>query len=166
MKQLQISKYDPVFRTEDGEYIKDDWTSVSDIGKIYGGKLFTSEEYLNVESKYVGLIKKVLEETESTYLKVVGLDKYDDELVKSDGVEYHEKSSELFSSLNEGEILGLNDAIILIRLLLRENLWCYLVNKYVTIKFGYDYYMYITLPGEMKFIDGIEDEFNLYVKEI
>ena len=40
MKKFQISKYDPVFKTEDGKYIEDDWTSVSDIDKIFDGKLY------------------------------------------------------------------------------------------------------------------------------
>ena len=166
MKQFQISKYDPAYRTEDGEYVKDDWTSVSDIGNIFNGKLFEKEEYLKVENAYVNLLNKVLKETESTYLKVVGLDKYDEDLVKFLGVPYNDKSDEIFKSLEEGKVFALNDAMILIRLILRENVWCYLVNKYVTIKFGYDYYLYITLDNEPKFFNSLDDDLGLFVRSI
>lgn len=48
MNYYRISKYDPQYRI-DGIYQKDEWTSMSDIGNIYGGKVFTEDEYYKVE---------------------------------------------------------------------------------------------------------------------
>ncbi len=38
MKRYRISKYNPTFRTEEGIYEKEEWTSYYDIGKIIAGK--------------------------------------------------------------------------------------------------------------------------------
>ena len=91
MKKFQISKYDPVFKTEDGKYIKDDWNSVSDIDKIFDGQILTIDDYMAMESRYIKIIKRVLGETESSYLKVVGLEKFDDYLDKLDRIPYNKK---------------------------------------------------------------------------
>ena len=138
MKKFQISKYDPVFKTEDGKYIKDDWTSVSDIDKIFDGKILTIDDYMAMESRYIKIIKRVLDEIESSYLKVVGLEKFDDYLDKLDRIPYNKRSDEIYESLEEGKVLPINDALVLLELMLRENVWCYLTNKYVTIQTGHD----------------------------
>lgn len=59
MHKYRISKYNPEFRNDKGIYLKDDWTSYCDIGKIYE-KVFTKEDYLNVESKYCDVISEIL----------------------------------------------------------------------------------------------------------
>lgn len=41
MHKYRITKYDPQYRDEQGIYIREDWTSYSDIGKTYNGKLLT-----------------------------------------------------------------------------------------------------------------------------
>lgn len=166
MKKFQVSKYDPAFRAVDGKYLKDEWTSVSDIGKIFNGKLFSAEEYLKAEANYVRLMKLILDETESSYLRLVGLNKYDDFLIKSENIPYEKKSEEIYSALKEGQVLDINDALIVSRLILRENVWCYLVNKYVTFEFGYDYYLYITLEKEPKIFKNVENKLDLFVQEI
>ncbi|MBS9464380.1 hypothetical protein KIM67_18305 [Flagellimonas sp. 389] len=166
MKKFQISKYNPVFKTEDGKYIKDDWTSVSDIDKIFDGKLLTVDDYLDMEAKYIAIVKKVLDETESSYLKVVGLEKFDDYLDKAENIPYDNRSDEIYESLKEGKVLNLDDALILLKLVLRNNVWCYLTNKYVTIQAGDDFYIYITLENEPKFFNTLEDDIGLFVKSI
>ncbi|AZQ57274.1 hypothetical protein EJ994_17340 [Maribacter sp. MJ134] len=166
MTKFQISKYDPAFKTEEGKYLKDDWTSISDIGKIYDGKLLTVDDYLDVEAKYINVIKKILDETESSYLRVVGLEKFDDSLNKIDNVPYDNKSDEIYKSLEEGKVLNLNDAIILTKLILRENVWCYLTNKYVTIQIGNDYYLNVALEIKPSFFNSLDDDLGLFVRSI
>lgn len=56
MKCWRITKYNPKFRNELGHYQKKEWTSVSDIGKIFEGKQLTVEEYLNTENLYINSI--------------------------------------------------------------------------------------------------------------
>ena len=49
MNHLCISKYDIKYRNELGVYLRDDWTSFFDIGKVWEGELLTREEYERVE---------------------------------------------------------------------------------------------------------------------
>ena len=119
-----------------------------------------------MESRYIKIVKRVLDETESSYLKVVGLEKFDDHLDKLDGVPYNKRSDEIYESLKEGKVLPINDALILLELMLRENVWCYLTNKYVTIQTGHDYYLYVTLENEPKFFNTLEDDYGLFLKRI
>lgn len=166
MLQFQISKYNPSLKTEAGKLLKDDWTAVSDIGKIFSGKLLTVEEYLSVENRYILFLKSILNETESTYLKVVGLEKFDDYLKKLDNLTYEYKSDEIYESLTEGKLLNLNDSLILLKLILRENVWCYLTNKFITIKIGYDYYIDLTIEKKPKIFDTLEENYGLFVQSI
>ena len=56
---LRISKYNPSFRTN-GIYQKQEWTSVFDIGRSYGGKRFTKKEYLETELRYVDCLLEIV----------------------------------------------------------------------------------------------------------
>lgn len=49
----RIIKYNPAFRDERGAYLKDEWTSVSDVGKSFDGEVLTFEEYYKIENAYV-----------------------------------------------------------------------------------------------------------------
>ncbi len=51
--KIPITKYNPIYRNELGHYLKDEWTSISDIGTIYNGIEFTFDEYVKVENLYV-----------------------------------------------------------------------------------------------------------------
>ena len=56
MYQYRITKYNPKYRQLDGKYLNNEWTSYSDIGKKYNGKLFTMQNYIEVENSYVTAI--------------------------------------------------------------------------------------------------------------
>ena len=45
MHHLRFSKYDIKYRNELGHYLRDDWTSISDVGKVCEDELLTMEEY-------------------------------------------------------------------------------------------------------------------------
>lgn len=49
----RIMKYDPLKRNEKGAYLEDEWTSFSDVGKVFSGVVLTLDEYQEMESKYV-----------------------------------------------------------------------------------------------------------------
>ena len=53
MIKYRISKYNPKFRDDDGVYLKNEWTSMSDIGKTFDGKVFVKQEYEYVEKNYL-----------------------------------------------------------------------------------------------------------------
>lgn len=48
----EIVKYPPSGYNKDGIYMYDDWTSISDIGKSFNGKIFSAKDYLKVENQY------------------------------------------------------------------------------------------------------------------
>ena len=48
MSWHEIVKYCPENYDENGAYKANEWTSFSDIGKSYDGKVFTLENYLRV----------------------------------------------------------------------------------------------------------------------
>lgn len=53
MKTYRITKYNPKNREKDGVYSKDEWTSISDIGKSFGDYKLTASDYLKVEDQYL-----------------------------------------------------------------------------------------------------------------
>ena len=59
--QVRISKYNPIFRNSSGAYqLTDEWTCPSEIGKTIDKKVFTVEDYLEIEEKYIYTIKEFL----------------------------------------------------------------------------------------------------------
>jgi hypothetical protein len=52
----------------EGHYTKK-WTSRSDINKVFNRELFTIEEYMKIEQKYVDVVKELMRITGSSYLK-------------------------------------------------------------------------------------------------
>jgi hypothetical protein len=52
----------------EGHYTKK-WTSQSDINKVFNEELFTIEEYMKIEQKYVDVVKELMRITGSSYLK-------------------------------------------------------------------------------------------------
>lgn len=47
-----------------------EWTEVSDIGRSFGGKILTHEEYVNVENKYVKALKMLMNSNSVKQLKI------------------------------------------------------------------------------------------------
>ena len=60
MNHLCISKYDIKYRNELGVYLRDDWTSFFDIGKVWEGELLTREEYERVEKNYLDALLDII----------------------------------------------------------------------------------------------------------
>lgn len=77
----EIVKYSP-WNYVNGCYIKDEWTDYSDIGKVFDDKLFTLEEYLLVEQKYVNVILTILDELHCKYIRLDRWFKNDAEDIK------------------------------------------------------------------------------------
>ena len=71
----EIVKYQPKYY-KDGVYTKDEWISVSDIGKNFDGEVLTKEEYLRVESAYVDTVKELLEISGVKFLTIVNPNTY------------------------------------------------------------------------------------------
>ncbi len=146
MNCYRITKYNPKFRDEKGCYLAEEWTSISDVGKIFNTELFTMEKYLKVENSYIRAIETVLSDSSVTKLFIVSLEIYDDTKI-SDVLSDYE--IEVFHSLRDGMQINLNEIKIVVKLVLREVLWCKLCSfmRKIEIEFGYDYYMYIKIDS-------------------
>jgi len=141
----RITKYNPKYRDVKGRFTKNEWTSIYDIGKVFSGKELTIQKYLKTEELYVDAIFYFINHLGITTLEVNSLEK------RSDNIEilnfhqlYTEEMSNIYKTIKEGDMLTLKGIANLCRLVLRENIWCYLKNhSNLVIYFGYDYYMFI-----------------------
>ncbi len=137
----RITKYDPSLRNSHGHYLIDEWTSFSDIGKTYGGKTLTYEKDLLVESAYSYSALCFLNDAEIPSLQVSELENNRLSRVKAEelrDIDFDPRSLEVGLVVNERD---LEDVV---RLNLREIIWCKLIEtENFYLHFGWDYYIYI-----------------------
>jgi hypothetical protein len=136
----RITKYDPKNRNLNGSYLKKEWTSYSDIGKIFENNQFTVEDYLKIENAYIDAIIFFMECMNIHKLKVVDLENHN---IVNENDLFSEDMIKVYKSLKNGQLLTKEKVKIVSRLILRELLWCKLESQDMYIHFGYDYYMYI-----------------------
>jgi hypothetical protein len=167
MKCWRITKYNPKFRNELGHYQKKEWTSVSDIGKIFEGKQLTVEEYLNTENLYINSIDYFITALKLSGLKVEELEKNKAEIaLKQPDNLYLYKMTMLFNSVKNNQFLNIQEVRYISRLILREQLWCKLTyGSTFFVHFGYDYYMYIGCHREYKEIFNKIVKSGLFVEQ-
>lgn len=147
----RITKYNPVFRDNKGTFLKDEWTSFSDVGKIFNGKIFTMEEYIKYENSYINSIIWLMECNKIDKLKIVGLEKYED----CDGIK----------SINNGMTLSTEQIREVALYILREKMWCKLeFNELFYVHFGYDFNMYIGSNETCEEILNQIKRINLFVE--
>lgn len=60
MNVLQLSRYLPA-QLREGRYLRETWTSCSDIGREITGEVLTRETYLEVEQHYLGAVMELAE---------------------------------------------------------------------------------------------------------
>ena len=149
MFEYRVTKYDPVFRDREGRYLREEWTSVGDIGRSFGGVVLTSEESRRVEDAHVETVLAFLREADCDRLFAVG-------------VENHGGSP---SAPTEGDILAgvrLEDAI---RRVLRAEFWCRLEGDGCFLHFGHDYYLYVGVPSPCPQACLLASSLGLFVEE-
>lgn len=149
--KYRITKYDPVYRDQEGCYIRDEWTSISDIGKVYNGVPFTLEAYLQSEENYVRIYAGLLKQFGVDYLNVRMLEKsYTlDEITRHLNVydlSLNPDEQAFYERLCNDCSVNTTEFHTIFRMIMRELLWCRLENGEILIEFGYDYYTYITCP--------------------
>lgn len=128
-------------------YLKDEWTSVFDV-KSYNKEFDLSlEEYLIIENKYSLAAQQILEgiNIKSLFIRHLELNSIDLILANSPA-ELKESTEQMINLVRPKKwgVYSMCEICILIKLCLREALWCELVGIDDTyIHFGWDYYMYI-----------------------
>jgi len=129
--EYRITKYNPSNRIN-GVYTADEWTSFSDIGKVFSGTTLSQDVYLKTEQSYIDCCIELIEKAKISKLYIKQ-------------AEYYTENVHFPSSIsNTQEIRQVITAC------LREQCWLKLTSRDFFIHFGYDYYMYIgsSLPSE------------------
>ena len=62
MIEYRVTKYDPAKRDARGAYLAEEWTSVTDIDRVFAGVLPTEDEYRRVEQASVDSVLAFLRE--------------------------------------------------------------------------------------------------------
>jgi hypothetical protein len=148
MFQYRVTKYDPRFRDASGAYMRDDWTSIDDIGRSFGGSVLTDEEYQRVENAYVEVAIAFLREAGVNTLTAIG--------VENGG-------ASPFAPLEGTALTGANLADV-IRRVLRAEFWCRLEGDNCFVHIGYDYYMYVGVPISDELSRAMARELGLFVE--
>lgn len=142
MSAYRITKYNPMLRNGQGAYLADEWTSVSDIGKMFRAVQFNIQDYLATESRYVDSALYLWGLAQCPPLYVNSLETINYKTHLGNLPELCDVAHEFMPEKNQMLI----DRVIIarvVRLILREFLWCKLEAKTgFYFHFGYDYYMY------------------------
>jgi hypothetical protein len=149
MIEYRVTKYNPAMRDARGAYIADEWTSVTDVGREFGGKVLTDEEYQLVEQAYITSAFAFLREGGLSSLKIKGL----------------EKHKRIALTFREDSVVPVDEVGDLIRQILREQFWCRLEAPGGFVHFGWDYYMYIGVPHRCPTAEQLAEKLGLYAEE-
>ncbi|MEC0128504.1 hypothetical protein [Paenibacillus pabuli] len=142
----RVTKYNPVYRDNEGNFKKEDWTSYYDIGKVYEGKEFTLSDYLSFESRYIDAIVTLMQCMNVSSFKITNVEKYDDNVTQN--LSISSKMADLFATVKDGDTIDNSNLSDICKLILREHLWGKLSVSSMFVHFGNDYYMYIGLQEE------------------
>lgn len=173
MYKYRISKYNPIYRDNNGIYLKEEWTAISDIGKSFDGVKLSVEEYKKVEDSYIRVIKLVMSYVGTRFLTI-------DKVIRSFSNEefqeafieteyrnlYTSEIINIYHSIKDNENLDEEGSDRFCRLLLREDIGSEVFYEdKIKIFIGYDYLMGVhTIKSLENLIPEIE-ELGLYVEE-
>lgn len=143
----RITKYSPQSRGDDGVFLKNEWTSISDIGRMFDGHLLTYEEYMHVEKKYVECVSELCKKCNVLSLRAVQVEDHRD-------IPHWKNGQDI-------DMSQLNDIIVDC---LRENCWCKLQANEFFIHFGYDFYMYVGCAMGYQHVKKIAQNYELHAE--
>ena len=146
MNHYRISKYSPEYR-QNGVYLKDEWTSIFDVGKTFDGIMLTMREYERVEKNYLRFLRELCRICGVQTFEIKGMEKYDKDIAWSDGM-----------------ILDMNQIERICRDMLREKCWCRLDAEGMHIHFGYEYYMHVGCKVCLEELCAIASKHELYAE--
>ncbi|HEX6673916.1 MAG TPA: hypothetical protein VF486_02670, partial [Actinomycetes bacterium] len=167
MDWYRICKYDPAFRDGTGAYQRDEWTSVSDIGRTFDGVTLDASTYLATETAYVRAIREFMTDAGVTMLRVAALEPPPDldPLVKYQ-LPDAEPLARLAHEIRDGMELSGTELDLACRLNLREVLWCRLEQPArLVVETSYDYYLHIGTAATSERAITKVHELGLFVHE-
>lgn len=126
-----------MYRDSQDCYLKDDWTSYSDIGKKFEDGVLTFEQYVKIENTYIEALVSFMKCLNINMLSVAALEKN----VQPPCNDLF--SLEFFNNLKNGDVLDRPLIKLVAAMILRDYLWCKFEAQDMYVHFGWDYYMYI-----------------------
>ena len=146
VREYRITKYNPSNRIN-GVYTGDEWTSFSDIGKVFDGTVLSQDAYLITENAYIDCCIELIEKAKISRLYI-------------EQAQYYTENIRFPSSICTTEEIRQ-----VITACLREQCCLKLTSNDFFIHFGYDYYMYI---GSSLFAESVIEtatHYGLYCEE-
>ena len=155
MNSWRITKYDPVNRDTDGNYLDlEDWTCFSEVGTKV-----SMEEYQVMEEKYLNAITTIMAEMGLNRLYVNALEQWSDEVE-------NQNANEFLTKIWVGKAVTVQEVRKLVQLTLRNAIWCKLgIKKQFFVHFGYDYYMYIGASKDCTEAKEVVKETGLFIED-
>lgn len=149
MFKFRVSKYDPKFRDENGCYVKNEWTSFSDINKDFDGVKFLEKDYLKIEKRYINFIFDLL-----NILKI--------NTVKISKQEPKKLFAKKKFNVQDGWFL------IIVQEMLREKFWAKISAIDLEIYMGYDFYLHIDILDKniYKLLEKLAKDNKLFLEEL
>lgn len=165
MTVIRISKYDPRYRVS-GTYTRNEWTSVSDIGKRYGEYLFVGKDYLCMENNYISCIMELISYVPGDRFVI----RHYEHQGRIPFMLRIKLTRALKSGLyflrkplwKNGQVLSTKDIPAFATDCLRERCWGVIYGKRMSIRFGYDYYMYVDSALPSSLVVDIAHKHNLF----
>jgi hypothetical protein len=146
--EFRVTKYNPVHRDRRGSYLRDEWISVDDIGRVFAGVVLTHDAYQRIEDAYAVTAVGFMREAGVESLTVMGL-------------ENHKGVSLRFA---EGSTLSMSESGTAIRQVLRGEFWCRLESAAGFVHLGYDYYMYVGVAQPCPGAETLARQSGLFVE--
>ena len=146
--QYRISKYSR--QSTPDMAVDDQWTSIFDIGKTFGGKVLTYSEYINTENQYLELIKWVCKSSGVERLQITNLEDYQC-LSPCENLSWTESVEQIVNIARD---------------CLRERYWCRLHAHNFFIHFGYDYYLYMGTQLDYLQMHCIANSLGVFVEKM
>ena len=152
MTRYRISHYDPAHRDAQGRYCGNHWTAVSDMGSPAYEPPLTVDSYLQTEQAYIQAILEVAGDIDGFVVtraeKAFSLAEVKAQL-STLGIVIAQEEEECFRAFAVGLSLTAEQVPAVAKLILREALWGEIASTdgRMIIEFGYDYYLYLTLPA-------------------
>ncbi|WP_186320415.1 hypothetical protein [Fictibacillus phosphorivorans] len=172
MHKYRITKYNPLFRDAEGSFTRDDWTSISDIGKMFDNQELTIEMYKKTEDSYIKAVHLTMDFLNLPHLHARNIIKSfpDDQFLAliNDNIELYPKDMlhYYFSNVNKTGKITYEDVSKHCRLQLREDLGSALFYpRKCKLFIGYDYLMSVHSHIQLDPIFESIQNLGLFVEE-
>jgi hypothetical protein len=136
----RITKYNQREISIIGDCLGNRWTSFSDLLKENNqNKAF--DIYKETEDKYIQIYNDILIQNNIGRMKIIELEYNSKE--DANEILINDLSSNLLEKIKNNTEYCMNDILDIIKLCLREIIWCKFIYENVYIHIGYDYYTYV-----------------------